>query len=57
MVTLRFHYATDIIAGYCVGVALPLAVALAIDGISHRPRALPGSPVITARSQQPLPGA
>jgi membrane-associated phospholipid phosphatase len=57
MVTLRFHYATDIIAGYCVGVALPLAVALAIDGISHRPRALPASPVITARSQQPLPGA
>jgi undecaprenyl-diphosphatase len=31
MVTLRFHYATDVIAGYCVGVAVPLAVALAID--------------------------
>lgn len=31
MVTLRFHYATDIVAGYCVGVAVPLAVAFAID--------------------------
>ena len=38
MVTLRFHYATDVIAGYCVGVAVPLAVALAIDGMPRQNR-------------------
>lgn len=36
MVVLRFHYATDIIAGYCVGVAVPLAVAFAVDGVPRR---------------------
>jgi membrane-associated phospholipid phosphatase len=36
MVTLRFHYATDVIAGCCVGVAVPLAVALAIDGVPQQ---------------------
>jgi membrane-associated phospholipid phosphatase len=38
MVTLHFHYATDIVAGYCVALAMPLAVALAIDGVPHRDR-------------------
>jgi undecaprenyl-diphosphatase len=44
MVTLRFHYATDVIAGYCVGLAVPLAVALAIDGVPHPSR---GTDVLT----------
>lgn len=38
MVALRFHYATDIIAGYCVGIAVPLAVAFAIDSVPRRTR-------------------
>jgi membrane-associated phospholipid phosphatase len=38
MVTLHFHYATDIFAGYCVALAVPLAVALAIDGMPHQDR-------------------
>jgi hypothetical protein len=33
MVTLHFHYATDVIAGYCVGIAVPLAVAMSIDRV------------------------
>ena len=48
MVTLGFHYATDVIGGYCVGVAVPLAVALVIDGVPHHDRSeRPTAPLIT----------
>jgi membrane-associated phospholipid phosphatase len=55
MVTLRFHYATDVIAGYCVGVAVPLAVALVIDGVPHRNRGRPTASLITPRKATAAP--
>jgi len=39
MTALRLHYATDTVAGYGIGLAATLTVALAIDTIADRARA------------------
>lgn len=45
MVALHFHYATDVLAGSCVAVAVPLAVAFAIDAMPNLGRGgVDGSP-------------